>query len=116
MANPFTYVVASKGFEDKYAQFGKAPDIHIALKYQKKSRNENGSIVQPPHPRGISGGGLWQVPNVLHLDDVRLDGIAFEYRSTGRLVFATRIDHVLAFVRQYVLMAKTGLASGEFDG
>ena len=114
-AHAFTYAGASKGLEDRYAQFGKDPAIHIALQYEKKGRNDGGDIVHPPHPRGISGGGLWQVPDVYRPNEVRLEGIAFEYHKTGPLVFATRIEYVVTFVRQYVLADKAGPEAAESD-
>ena len=61
---------------------------------------------QPPHPRGISGGGLWVIPvgaNGMPLETAHLAGIAIEYHSHDSLVFATRVEHVMDFIRTRVL-------------
>lgn len=96
-----TYAGASNDVVNDYALYGKHESKHIALRYQRNSRNEIGELITPPNPKGISGGGLWSIPNSFNPQTLSLDGIAIEFRDKS-LVFATRIDHVVAFVRQSV--------------
>jgi hypothetical protein len=101
-----TYAGASNGVVDNYERYGKRDSTHIALQYQRKhqqqSRSESGELVTPPHPRGISGGGLWSIPDSFNPQLPFLDGIAIEFHEKS-LVFATRIEHVVAFVRESLL-------------
>lgn len=95
----FTYAGASRTVRVNYAKFRKDPNWHVALQYQRKGRNETGEILTPPHPKGISGGGSWLVPDSAKATAVYLEGIAIEYHKRQALVFATRIEHVIAFIR-----------------
>lgn len=104
-----TYAGASNDVVDDYALYGKHDSKHVALRYQRQSRNEIGELITPPHPKGISGGGLWSIPNSFNPQTLFLDGIAIEFHGKS-LVFATRIEHVVTFVRQSVLPALRGHA------
>lgn len=99
-----TYAGASNDVVDDYARYGKHEGKHVALRYQQQSRNEVGELITPPHPKGISGGGLWSIPDSFNPQALFLDGIAIEFHDKS-LVFATRIEHVVAFVRQSVFPA-----------
>lgn len=105
----FTYAGASNDVVDDYALYGKHDSKHVALRYQRQSRNEIGELITPPHPKGISGGGLWSIPNSFNPQTLFLDGIAIEFHDKS-LVFATRIEHVVTFVRQSVFPALRGRA------
>lgn len=96
----FTYAGASQGLDDEYVSCKKSRDLHIALRYQKNSRNAEGDRVQPPDPYGMSGGGLWQVPDIHNPNLFLLEGISVDYHQRGAVVFATRIEQVIQFVRQ----------------
>lgn len=98
----FTYAGASRDVKINYACFKKQEDIHVALRYQRKSKNAKGEMVTPPAPKGMSGGGLWSVPDSFIPQTLFLEGIAIEFRDKS-LVFATRIEHAVDFIRQYVL-------------
>jgi hypothetical protein len=98
----FTYAGASKDIRVDYSKFKKDPQWHIALEYQRRGRDETRQIVTPPHPKGISGGGSWLVPDSTKATTVYLEGIAIEYHKSRSLVFSTRIEHVITFIRQHV--------------
>jgi hypothetical protein len=100
---PFTYAGASSGLDRTYVRYKKDPDVHIALKYQKKSRTRAGNVGPSPNPRGISGGGLWQVPDIKTPGRFALEGIAIEFHRFASVVFATRIDQVVSFIRSRAL-------------
>lgn len=102
----FTYAGASKNLELEYVKFKKDISLHIALKYQKQGKNNDGLIVSPPKPTGISGGGLWMVPDIHNHTNFHLEGIAIEYHASGKLVFATRIEQVIKFIGNYVVPSK----------
>jgi len=98
----FTYAGASRSVQVDYSKFNKDPQWHIALEYQRKGRNETQQIGTPPHPKGISGGGSWLVLDSSATTALYLDGIAIEYHESQSLVFATRVEHVMTFIRQFV--------------
>lgn len=97
----FTYAGAPHNVIDDYARYSKRDSEHIALKYQRQSRNDLGELVTPPSPKGISGGGLWSIPDSFNPKTLFLDGIAIEFHKNS-IIFATRMEHVIAFVRQSV--------------
>ena len=76
------------------------PGTHIALSYEL-GRNKDGVKVNPPKPKGMSGGGLWIVPNSFEPNRIFLAGILIEHH--GKVVLATRIESVVRFVREYAL-------------
>lgn len=94
-----TYAGASNDIVDDYARYDKHDSKHLALRYQRQSRNETGELITPPHPRGISGGGLWSIPDSFNPQTLFLDGIAIEFHDKS-IVFATRMEYIVAFVRQ----------------
>jgi hypothetical protein len=62
--------------------------VHALVEYQDLGWNEKGNKVSPPHPKGISGGGAWVVPDSFAGRAVYLDGIAIEYHQQESLVFS----------------------------
>lgn len=98
----FAYAGATHDLSVDYSAYGKREDTHRVLRYQRQSRNDNGETVTPPHPKGMSGGGMWSVPNSFEPGNVFLEGISIEYHEDS-VVFATRIEHVIDFVRRCVL-------------
>lgn len=110
----FTYGGASRQISAvNYTEFDKAPLLHAALRYQDLGRNEDGKTVTPPHPKGMSGGGLWLLPDSARPSAVYLEGISIEFHSRKSLVFATRIQHVISFVRKFLLGQKSVVAVDE---
>ena len=99
----FTYAGSSRELQVDYPKYGKEAVLHAVLQYQRRGKNEKGVNSTPPKPKGMSGGGLWLIPDSCNPKALYLEGIANEYRSEKSLVFATRIEHAIAFVRQNVL-------------
>jgi len=85
--------------DEKYKQHGFNPEHHILVKYQRKLAPFNSDIkVITKNVTGISGSGLWYVPNwkknYKGVPEFFLVGIMIEdYRESGFLV-ALRIDFV----------------------
>ncbi len=77
--------------------------IHIGFKYDKKAVAQSGDIQTLPSPIGMSGGGVWVVADLAEPKTVYLDAIGIEFHSNERLIFATRIDKVVDFIRHRAL-------------
>ena len=107
----FPYFGASKGLATEFIRHRKSREYNVALKYQKRSKRNDVGIVQPPHPRGMSGGGFWCIPNLRTLDSFFLEGISVRYCKNGGVVFATRMEQVLNFLRVHVLPEPNGPSS-----
>ncbi len=78
----------------------KMEEIHIGMKYGK-AKDINGEIITPPKPQGISGGGLWIMPDSFKPTELYLAGIAIELHKGPGLVFATKIKKVIEFIEKY---------------
>ena len=76
-------------------KFGKIKEINTCMSYKKTSNNNT-----PTHPQGLSGGGLWVVPNILNLDEYYLDSILIEYHKNDSIVFSTKITQVISFIKE----------------
>lgn len=92
----FTYAGALKP-EPDYKHPGRSGRSHVALSYQL-GKNHQGVKVNPPKPKGMSGGGLWIVPDSFNSSKCFLSGILIEHH--GKMVLATRMDEVLNFIAQ----------------
>ena len=99
-----TYAGASHDLDVDFARHKKRNDTHLVMKYQRESRDDTGGQITPPHPKGISGGGMWSIPDSFSPGIVFLEGIAIEFRDSS-LVFATRIEHAISFIRTSVIPA-----------
>jgi hypothetical protein len=88
-------------FDGDYRTFGKSPDIHIGLHYEAGPDDRGRQLTTMPSPRGSSGGGAWLVPDFSKSDQVFLEGIVIECHE-NRYVFSTRIEYVIAFIRDRV--------------
>jgi hypothetical protein len=73
-----------------YQRFGKDPHLQIGLRY-RKGRNEQGNQAVPPDPGGMSGGGIWVIPDFnAATATFLLGGIAIEhFKNNGEVVFGT---------------------------
>ncbi|MCR5886126.1 hypothetical protein LRS03_26035 [Rhizobacter sp. J219] len=85
-----------------YPEYKKESRFHVALQYQNAGRNEEGNNATPPHPKGISGGGLWAIHDVTSPQEPLLEGIAIEFFKAKALCFSTKIEHVIAFVHEHL--------------
>ncbi len=77
----------------------KSEDLHICMKYGK-AKGVKGVVVKPPEPYGISGGGLWIMPDSFKPEELYLAGIAIEYHKRPGLVFSTKIVRVIEFIER----------------
>ena len=82
---------------NNWQEYNKHQDFHICMNYGR-GRGISGEITTPPTPRGISGGGLWLIPNLLSPHNVYLSGIFIEYHSAGKVSFSTKIEKVAKFI------------------
>jgi hypothetical protein len=78
---------------------------NIILNYRKrKIRNFNGTIGQGPDPYGISGCGLWYLPELKIGTDgnvpFKLVGIMTEWHNNDNAIIATRIHIVTEVIRR----------------
>ncbi|MDO8263663.1 MAG: hypothetical protein Q7T21_10620 [Gallionella sp.] len=99
----FTYAGSSTELQVDYPSYNKETIKHVALQYQRDGKNEKGEKATPPKPKGMSGGGLWLIPDSFNPKALYLEGIAIEFHKGKSLVFATRIEHAIAFIRRNVL-------------
>ena len=79
---------------NQWDKFNKRIENHTCMSYRKTSSNNI-----PTHPRGISGGGLWIVPNISQPNEFFLDSILIEYYKNDKIVFATKIIQVVNFIK-----------------
>jgi len=84
-------------FKD-WDKYNKRKDNHTCMSYRATSTNNI-----PTHPRGISGGGLWIVPNILEPNNYFLDSILIEYYDRDKIVFATKVSKVIVFIKKTLL-------------
>jgi len=75
-------------------KFDKNEALHTCITYGKTSNQQI-----PVHPRGISGGGLWIVPNIQMLNQIYLDSVFIEYFQRDKLAFATKIHEVVNLIK-----------------
>jgi hypothetical protein len=87
--------------DEKFAnKLGVSGDDHFFMKYEKKSRDPLGTIVSAVSPVGMSGGGLFDLGNLVSGKHFKLVGVIIEvYKSDSRMVF-TRMDRVLGAIAQ----------------
>lgn len=65
----------------------------IAVLMEKKHGNQ-----APLKPNGLSGGGLWVIPNIA-APQLYLGGIFIEHYKHKEVSFSTRIDKVVEAIR-----------------
>lgn len=99
-----SYAYSYGGKVDKefssWEKFEKHEDFHICMSYGK-ARSSDGMIVTPPSPSGLSGGGLWIIPDSFKPESVYLTGIFIEYYGNDKVSFSTKMSKVYEFVRAY---------------
>lgn len=99
--NSYAFAYAGKIRRDftEWLKYKKSESIHICMNY-KKSEDLHGEIIMPPSPIGISGGGLWLVPDSSNTENIYLAGIAIEYHKKQGIVFATKIEAVVGLIKK----------------
>lgn len=93
----FTYGGKVDKSFNKWQDFNKNKDFHTCMNYGI-AKSINGDINTPPSPRGISGGGLWLVPNSFKPNEIYLDAIFIEYYKKDKISFSTKIEKVVEFI------------------
>lgn len=89
-----------------YSKLRFTEQSHILLAYRKaKIKNfESGLVVQGPDPHGVSGSGLWFLPEVIVEPEkdvpIELVGIMTEFHSQLNVLVSTRIHLVLEILRK----------------
>ena len=94
-AKSYTYAGIIKNDFSKWTDFGKRKENHTCMSYSKKT-NKNA----PLNPTGLSGGGLWIVPNISKVEDFYLDSISVEYYEKESVVFSTKIKQIIHFIKE----------------
>ncbi|MCE7915735.1 MAG: hypothetical protein DYH15_13975 [Nitrosomonas sp. PRO4] len=97
----FTYCGKVDKSFNEWDKYEKLSSVHTCMNYGK-ARDINGEIITPPSPRGISGGGLWLVPNSFSPTNVYLEGIFIEYYQKDSISFSTKIRWIVDFIRNNV--------------
>ena len=90
-----TYAFTFAGAENRnpdYRHNSRSEHTHIGLSYQL-GKNEEGAKVNLPKPKGMSGGGLWIVPNSFESSLIFLGGILIEHHRKN--ILATRIEKIV---------------------
>jgi hypothetical protein len=79
--------------------------VGILLDYgQRTTQDDSGQFVKPPHPAGMSGGGMWRVArygtdmNGWSPENVKLIGIQSSVYEPTFVLRGTRIEHPLGFI------------------
>ncbi len=75
-------------------EIGKSKDIHTCMTYGKNKLKNS-----PVFPRGISGGGLWVVPDMKKPKEIYLDSIVIEFYKNYQVIFSTKIANIIAFIK-----------------
>ena len=100
----FTYAAEPRQISlNLSSRYNKNENIHLAQQYDKLGKNAVGDTDNSPHPKGISGGGLWLTPCTMKAENTFLGGIAIEYYANDSVSFATRIECVIDFIRDTIL-------------
>ena len=71
----------------------KSTELHTCMTYDKKSGGNS-----PPSPKGVSGGGLWIVPDLSNPLNIQLDSIFIEYHKQYAVTFSTKISQIMSFI------------------
>ncbi|RUO33319.1 hypothetical protein [Aliidiomarina soli] len=80
-----------------FKQFNKDITMHSCLSY-----GNNPDKNKPLKPRGLSGGGLWLMPDWDKPNEIWLDSIVIEYHDSKRVVFGTKLSRVLHFIKDKI--------------
>lgn len=100
--NPFTFVAHSPD-EARDLKPPHHPKAEIVVVYSDRHPSQAGQTM--PHPRGMSGAGLWTLTKkesggTWSVKDVRLAGILHTYQSNSSVVRATRIEHFITAINK----------------
>ena len=71
---------------------------HIALSYKRGKNDQGNNVTRPPNPQGMSGGGLWLVPDLCKPKICFLGGILIGWH--GSTVISTKVHEVINFITE----------------
>lgn len=117
---PFTYTGGAAS-EGDYERLGYSPTEHIVMRFSRKGAF---TLLQQgkqtaPHPRGMSGGGVFAWPKDLckrvKVPSLKLVGIAHTYHERHHCMVATRLNAYLAciFANNPALQASSETAASQ---
>ncbi len=98
----YTYF-GDPSFSGSYSDFEKSNSVHIGLEFEAGKDDRGIELSTPPWPpKGISGGGVWLVPDLTKPQQIFFEGIFIEgyKRSKRRLGFGTRGEYIIGFIDQ----------------
>jgi hypothetical protein len=99
-----TYAYVGVAVEhEEYFRLGYDPAIHLIVSYNiKKGIFPEGDRINPPHPRGLSGGGIFRLqPESLHAPRT-LIGSMHTYKEREKCFIGTRIPgHLLLIEKRF---------------
>lgn len=74
------------------------PDLHIAVGFDSRDFVGVVHVSRLPHPRGMSGGGLWQIADALTsaTPKAKLVAVLTEYHEPASLILGTRVSWALS--------------------
>jgi hypothetical protein len=87
----------------KYDELGFSPDTHLLLEFERRRMRSGTSEITAPIPRGVSGGGIWCIPNLTSLapGPARLVAIFTEYHERHhQTLVGVRIGAALTLIAQ----------------
>lgn len=84
-----------------YTAINRPEHAHLIVAFDRGDSHGRKGAVVAPHPRGISGGGIWRVDDLVHLkpEATRLVAIATEWWAQQEALVGTRIGVVLDGLR-----------------
>jgi hypothetical protein len=104
-------LILSPTLKFNYEKFGFSFNTHIAVDFNRKIISENNQTPHfSPSLEGISGSGLWYLPDFLNKESnycKKLIGIIIEKVNgpSGNAIIATRIDLITELLRQQLLLS-----------
>lgn len=79
------------------------PELHLAIGYDVRGFTTEPGVSQMPKPTGMSGGGLWLIPDATHSRSPvsHLVAILTEYHKRERIIVSTRMWSPLLALREF---------------
>ena len=93
--------------DDLYDALGRVRGLHILINFdQQRSVTTNG-VHAVVVPAGMSGGGVWRVPNGMAYEHAKLVGVLIAHHAEERVLVATRISTIVDAVAEDHLISVT---------
>ena len=118
--NPFLYESMLIDDSSVYDKSGLSPSLHHLLDFGEKSRDTNGTIINPTSPKGVSGGGLFYMGQMKRLESHvhtkeysgKFLGILIEQRTNINALVFTRISVIKKVLELYYSPAMSRQVTG----